>query len=197
MNAAGTATLYSYVFNGGKETHKGVEALLKTTLYQSSTGFVSAIMPFANLTYSDFKYDNFPFSVTGVLVGNKDSVINYSGKPVAGVSKWVTNIGIDFTTKPGLYGNIAYLYRDPFPLTSDGLFNGAPYHVTSYNLLNAKLGYRHSLSSHFDLDAYFGVNNITASKYPIMVFVNQIPDAYIAGPMMAVYFGSVNLKYNF
>lgn len=197
VNSAGTATLYSYVFNGGKQTHKGVEALLKTTVYQSSTGFFSAIMPFANLTYSDFKYDNFPFSVTGVLVGNKDSVINYSGKPVAGVSKWVTNVGLDFTTKPGLYGNVAYLYRDPFPLTSDGLFNNAPYHVTSYNLLNAKLGYRRSLSSHFDLDTYFGVNNITGVKYPIMVFVNQLPDAYIAGPTKAVYFGSVNLKYNF
>ncbi len=194
VNAAGTATLYSYVFNGGKETHKGVEALLKTTLYQSSMGFFSAIMPFANLTYSDFKYDNFPFSTTGVI--NKDSVINYNGKAVAGVSKWVANIGIDFATKPGLYGNVAYLYRDPFPLTSDGLFNGNPYHVTSYNLLNAKLGYRHSLSSHFNLDAYFGVNNITATKYPIMVFVNQIPDAYIAGPTKAAYFGSVNVKYN-
>lgn len=195
VNSAGTATLYSYVFNGGKQTHKGVEALLKTTVYQSSTGFLSAVMPFANLTYSDFKYNDYPFSITGTI--NNNSIINYSGKQVAGVSKWVANLGLDFTTKPGLYGNVAYLYRDPFPLTSDGLVNGAPYHVTGYNLLNAKLGYRHALSNHFDLDTYFGVNNITAVKYPMMVFVNQLPDAYLAGPTKAVYFGSVNLKYNF
>ena len=195
VNAAGTATLYSYVFNGGKQTHKGVEAFVKSTVYQSSTGFFSAIMPFANVTYSDFKYDDFPFSVTGVV--NKDSIINYNGKQVAGVSKWVTSVGFDFITKPGLYGNLAYTYRDPFPLTSDGLANGAPYHVTSYSLLNAKLGYRRSLSRHFDLDAYFGVNNIAGTKYPIMVLVNQIPDAYMVGPTEAVYFGSVNLKYTF
>ncbi|GAA4754615.1 TonB-dependent receptor [Flavisolibacter ginsenosidimutans] len=191
VNAAGTATLYSYVFNGGKQTHKGIEALLKSTVYQSSTGFVSAIMPFANVTYSDFKYDDYPFSTT------LSTVVNYKGNRVAGVSKWVTSAGFDFTTKPGLYGNLAYTYRDPFPLTSDGLANGVPYHVTSYSLLNAKLGYRHSLSRHFDLDASFGVNNIAGIKYPIMVFVNQIPDAYMVGPTEAVYFGTVNLKYNF
>lgn len=200
VNSAGTATLYSYVYNGGKQTHKGVEALVKTTLYQSSTGFLSGIMPFANVTYSDFRYNDYPFSITGTF--SKDSVVNYNGKQVAGVSKWVTSIGTDFTTKPGFYGNVVYTYRDPFTLTSDGLrtlANAAsiPYHVSSYSLLNAKLGFRRSLSGHFDLDTYFGINNITGNKYPLMVFVNQLPDAYIAAPKDAVYFGSVNLKYNF
>lgn len=195
VNAAGTATLYNYVFNGGKQTHKGIEALLKSTVYQSATGFFSVISPFANATYSDFKYNNYPFSITGTV--NKDSVVNYNGKPVAGVSKWVASMGVDFATNPGLYGNVAYTYRDPFPLTSDGLVSGVPYHVSSYSLLNAKLGYRRSLSRHFDLDTFVGANNLTGTKYPIMVFVNQIPDAYIAGPTKAVYFGAVNLKYNF
>jgi iron complex outermembrane receptor protein len=195
LNATGTATRYSYVFNAGKQTHKGVEALLKSTVYQSSTGLFNTISLFANATYSDFKYNNYPFSITGVV--NKDSVVNYDGKAVAGVSKWVANVGVDFLTKPGVYGNIAYLYRDGFPLTSDGLVAGQPYHVGSYNMLNAKLGYRNVLSKHFDIDAYVGINNITKSKYPIMVFVNQLPDAYIAGPTDAVYFGGVNLKYIF
>jgi iron complex outermembrane receptor protein len=63
--------------------------------------------------------------------------------------------------------------------------------------LNAKLGYKSSLSKHFDIDLSFGINNITATKYPMMVFVNQIPDAYLAGPPKANYFGGLNLKYNF
>lgn len=200
-NPANTATFYSYVTNGGKQDDKGVELLLKSTAYQSSTGFFSAIMPFANLTYSDFKYKDYRFQSIGktVLTPQKDSAltVDYSGKPVAGVSKWVANIGVDFSTNPGLYGNIAYLYRDGFPITSDGLVNGAAYHVSSYSLLNAKLGFRKMLSQHFDLDTYVGINNITGTKYPIMVFVNQIPDAYIAGPTKAVFFGSVNLRYNF
>jgi iron complex outermembrane receptor protein len=64
-------------------------------------------------------------------------------------------------------------------------------------LFNAKLGIRRSLSPHFDVDASFGVNNITGEKYYYMVFVNQLPDAYLPAPKNALYFGMLNLKYNF
>ena len=84
------------------------------------------------------------------------------------------------------------MYKDGFPISSDGLNN-----TTSYSLLNAKIGFQRSLSKHFDIDAYFGVNNITNTQYPLMVFINQLPDAYMAGPLKANYFGGLNVKYNF
>jgi iron complex outermembrane receptor protein len=121
--------------------------------------------------------------------------------PVAGVSKFTANFGVDVTTQCGLYANMTYSYKDPMPLTSDGnvTVNSVvfPYHVSSYSLLNAKLGFQRSLSRHFDMDAFFGVNDITGTRYPIMVFVNQIPDAYMAGPAKANYFGGINFRYNF
>ncbi len=184
-----TTTLYSYVTNGGKQDDKGIEALVKFTVYQSATGFFKNITPFANVTYSDFKYKNFPFHI---IKGTTDSVVNYDGNAVAGVAKVVANFGFDVLTKPGIYANMTYLYKDRLPITSDGL-NIAP----SYSLLNAKLGIRRSLSAHFDLDLYGGVNNITNTKYPIMIFVNQLPDAYVGGPRFANYYGGLNLKYNF
>ena len=51
--------------------------------------------------------------------------------------------------------------------------------------------------AHFDLDAFFGINNIGGTQYPIMIFVNQIPDAYMPAPKNAVVYGGKNLKYNF
>jgi iron complex outermembrane receptor protein len=192
-----TTTLYSYVVNGGKQKDKGIEALIKYTAYQSQGGFFRTITPFANLTYSDFKYgDNFKFQSIGKTVSTplKDSVLvaDYSGKDVAGVAKMLANIGVDLGMAAGLYANASYLYKDGFPITSDGVFK-----TSSYSLVNAKLGIRRALSSHFDIDAFFGINNIAGTKYPIMVFVNQIPDAYIAAPAKANYFGGINLKYIF
>ena len=184
-----TTTLYSYVINGGKQDDKGIEALVKFTVYESADGFFKHITPFANVTYSDFEYKNYPFHI---IKGTTDSIVNYNGNDVAGVAKVVANFGFDITTRPGLYANMIYMYKDRLPITSDGLNIAA-----SYSLLNAKLGFRHSLSTHFDLDLYAGVNNITNTKYPIMVFVNQIPDAYIAGPRFANFYGGLNLKYNF
>jgi iron complex outermembrane receptor protein len=190
LNPAGTATLYTYVANSGKQNDKGIEALVKYTAYQSATGFFESVRPFANFTISDFKYEDYTFHYKGkVLI---DSVVNYDGKDVAGVAKFTGNLGVDVTTHPGIYANVTYFYKDGFPISSDGLNN-----TTSYSLLNAKIGFQRSLSKHFDIDAFFGVNNITNTQYPMMVFINQLPDAYMAGPLKANVFGGLNLKYNF
>lgn len=111
---------------------------------------------------------------------------------MAGVPKYVVNTGIDVATQPGIYASATYTYREKMSITSDAL-----YYTTSYNLLNVKASIRRSLPRHFDLDAFFGVNNITGTQYPFMVFVNQLPDAYLPAPYEANYFGGVNLKYNF
>ena len=60
-NAAGTATLYSYVVNSGSYDNKGLEILLKYTAFQSETGFIKVIKPFANATFSNFQYNSFTF----------------------------------------------------------------------------------------------------------------------------------------
>lgn len=204
-NPANTVTLYTYIVNGGKLDNKGIEAAVKYTAYKSDKGFLKAIVPFANLTYSDFKYKDYKFQTKGKTVTTpvKDSAFttDYSGNPVACVPKVVANLGFDVTTNPGLYFNMTYFYKDGMPITSDGLakINGVniPYRATSYSLLNAKIGFQRSITKHFDINAYFAVNNITNTKYPIMVFANQIPDAYLVGPVKANYFGGLNLKYNF
>jgi iron complex outermembrane receptor protein len=186
-NAAGTATLYSYVVNSGSYDNKGLEVLLKYTAYKSETGFLKSVRPFANAAYSDFKYNSFTFQ-NNISV----PVADYSGNKVAGVAPITANAGVDFATNPGLYGNITYMFRDVMPYTPDGL-NSA----TSYNLLNAKVGYRKAVGAHFDLDAYFGANNIGGVQYYQMVFVNQLPDAYLPGPKDVNYYGGVNVKYLF
>lgn len=190
LNPAGTATLYTYVANGGKQDDKGIEALVRYSIYQSKDGFIRSVSPFGNLTYSSFKYNDYSFHYRGTIL--KDSVVNYDGKSVAGVAKFTGNLGFDIATQPGLYANMTYFYKDGFPVTSDNLN-----YTSSYSLLNAKVGYRGTLSGHFDLDAFMGVNNITGTKYPINVFVNQLPDAYMVGPVKANWFGGISLNYIF
>ena len=185
-----TTTAYTYVVNGGKQDDKGIELSLRYAAVQAGNGFFTAVDPFVNFTYSDFKYKNFGFQ-TGTTVANTKTY-DFSGFPVAGVSKIVASEGIDFTTKPGLYGNIVHLYRDKMPITSPDTLT-----TSSYSLINAKLGFRKSLSAHWNIDISFGVNNIGGVKHPIMIFVNQIPDAYIAGPRKADYFAGLELDFIF
>jgi len=186
-NAANTATAYSYIVNSGEQDNKGIEAAVRYTVYNAATGFFRLIRPFVNVTYSDFKYKDYKFQTNALL-----PAINYDGKQVAGVPKKVVNFGFDLNAAYGLYLNAVYNYRDPMVFTSDGANR-----TTSYNLVNGKIGIRRSLSTHFDVDAYFGVTNLTGQKYYYMVFVNQLPDAYLPAPKDPFYFGGLNVKYNF
>lgn len=180
-------TLYSVVVNGSKQKHKGAEALVKFTAYESSNGFVVNLRPFVNATFSDFTYgDNFTIQKSTTVTEN------YSGKKVAGVSPWVVNAGFDLNLKHGLYATASYNYRDKQPIT--GLND---FYAPGFNLLNGKLGFRHSIGSHVDVDLYAGGQNLTNTRYFIMVFANQLPDAYIPAPRHSQLFGGINLKYSF
>ena len=190
LNPPAVGTAYSYITNRGSQDNKGVEALVKYTIYESKDGFLKTIKPFVNLSYSDFKYDGYTFQT---LSADKKSVIevDYSGNAVAGVPPMTVNGGVDFDTKIGIYGNVNYMYRDAMPFTSDGLNK-----TDAYGILNAKIGFNHSFK-HFNFDLYVGANNMTNTQYSYMVFLNQLPDAYIPAPNKINYYGGANLKYIF
>lgn len=189
-NETNTATSYVYVANAGEQNHFGVELALRGTAY-TSDGFISNLTPFINLAYSDFNYGDFKYQQ---LSADKKSVVevDYTDNVVVGVPPLVFNAGLDLNTSMGLYANITFSYRDKMYFTSDNLNEADP-----YELLNAKLGYSHSLGKHFGLDAYFGFNNITSNQNYAMVFLNQLPDAYLPAPDEINYYGGVKLSYNF
>lgn len=197
-----TTTAYSYMVNGSAQLHKGVEASLRYSIVNNDKGLVTNITPFINFTYSDFNYGDGFKIVTGSTVALRDT-IDYSGKAVYGVPKITNAIGVDVATKFGLYANLVHIYRDGVTIgttrtSASGVYPKVftTYEASSYNLLNGKIGYKTNLSSHFFMDLFFGVNNIGGTQYPIMVFVNQLADAYIPAPPKAVYYGGINLKYN-
>jgi iron complex outermembrane receptor protein len=189
-DSTNTATSYVYMANAGKQNHLGVELALRGVAYKSNN-FVTAISPFINFAYSYFRYGNYKYQQ---LSSDKKStvVVDYTGNVVAGVPPITFNAGFDFTTKPGLYFNMTYSFRDKMYYTSDNVNSTKLYH-----LLNAKVGYSQVFIKHIGLDAFFGVNNITQNQNYAMVFVNQLPDAYIPAPNKANFFGGVNLKYIF
>ena len=185
-----TATLYSYMVNGGTLNNKGLELLIQYELMKNKKGIMTSIRPFANLTLSDFKYQDFVFEEVGSDINGDDStlVYDYSGNHVAGVAPVVFNVGLDAETMIGVYGNVNFNYRGKMYFASDQANQAA-----SYGILNAKIGWKKAIQK-FDLNIYVGVNNITSQQYYQMVFVNQLTDAYIPAPNEINFFAGVHLK---
>jgi iron complex outermembrane receptor protein len=193
QNPQNTATLYSYIVNGGTVNNTGVEAVIKYEAITSRDKFVTSLRPFANATYSAARYENYRFEKVGQGIAGQDStvVVDYSGQTLAGIPPLAINAGIDVETKIGLYGNVLFNYRDAMYFTSDG-----DHIANSYSILNAKIGFRREIKD-FTLDFYAGATNITSEQYYNMVFVNQLPDAYIPAIASTNFFGGVQLKYSF
>ncbi|MBA3683326.1 MAG: TonB-dependent receptor [Bacteroidetes bacterium] len=191
LNPPAVGTAYSYVANGGSQDNKGLEVLLKYTVFQSEKGFLRAVKPFANLAYSEFKYVDFKMQT---LDATKKNIVetDYSGNPVAGVPPVTANFGLDLQMKYGIYFNVNYNYRDAMPFTSDNLNK-----TKAYSLLNSKIGMHYLIAKHFDVDVFFGANNMTNTQYYYMVFLNQLPDAYLPAPNKINYYGGINFKFIF
>ena len=193
------ATAYSYVVNGGTQIHKGAELVLKYELVKEGTSIWQSIKPFFNMAYADFKYGNGFNYVTGSTTATLDT-FNFSSLAVFGVPKIASAVGFDFSTKAGMYGTFSFLHRDGINMGLEKTSNAPKTFVLrtadGYNLLNGKIGYKKQWGKRIDSDWYFGINNITGTKYPLMVFVNQLPDAYLPAPPKAVIYGGVSLHYN-
>lgn len=191
LDGSTTTTAYSFVANGGKQIHQGAELLIKYQLIDDSKSLFQLLRPFGNFTLNDCKYKGYSFQTlnstrTGVLKAD------YDGKSVAGVAPFIANLGMDWKLRGGWYGNWVFHYREAFPFTADGA------NVTaSYGLWNAKLGYQKNLSPHWMLDMSYFLNNLTNIQYPTMVFVNQLPDAYVPAPDISNGTFSIQLKYTF
>jgi len=186
-------TLYSYIVNSGTTHNLGVEFEIHYRIIDSQDKFVKLLRPFANFTYSYYKYGDYLFQSIVKDSQKRDSTVtvNYKGNHVAGVAPWVFNLGIDFDTKIGLYANITYSYRTAMTITSDGLNQTKP-----FGLLNMKVGYFKRIKG-FEMNLYVGANNMTCTQYYTMVFLNQLPDSYIPGPDKINFYGGVGLKYYF
>jgi iron complex outermembrane recepter protein len=188
-----TTTAYTYVTNGGRQVHDGVELSLRGAAFQSEKGFIRQLSPFVNATYIQGKYEDYRFMRFRVAPNQtKDSTVDFSGKKVAGLPPLVFNAGFDLVTGPGLYFNAYYAYRDDVYITGDNRVR-----VDGFGLVNAKVGFRRSLGTHFDIDASAGAINLGDVQYYQMVFINQLPDAYVAAPRHTQWFGGITLKYNF
>ena len=180
--------LYTYVINAGTTNNLGVECEINYKIINSPTKFAKLLRPFANVTYSFYRYGDYEFqsSLSGDLLSE-----NYKGIQVAGVSPWVVNVGIDFDTKIGLYANINYGYRTTMTITTDGEYKADP-----FGLLNMKIGYQKRFKG-FEINPYIGANNMTCTQYYTMAMIDHIPEPYIPGPDKINFYGGIGLRYYF
>jgi iron complex outermembrane receptor protein len=169
--------------NAGETLHEGVEASINYN-WQLGGGFT--LQPYAAASIGHYEFKEF--------VNNG---IDYSGNNLTGVPNNKINGGITFNAPHGLYLSADYYYVDNIPLNDA---NSA--YANSYNLLNAKAGWRYEIFKGLATHLSAGVNNLTNTHYASMVLVNATgingaPPRYYYPGLPVNYYGNVSLSYTF
>ncbi len=171
-----------FAINAGKTIHDGIELDLNYLLIQTDDITLTANM---NTAIYNYRFDEFI-----------DDDEDFSGNDLTGVPDWVRNFGASLQYK-NYYANANFRQVGQIPVNDqNSLYSDA------YELLNAKIGYRHILFKHFNLNAFFGVNNILDKRYASQIQINargfggNAPRYFYPGLPIHVY-GGININYNF
>lgn len=141
--------------NAGQTRHQGLELDLR---YRANLTHKLTATPYVSYTFSDHSFVDF-------VDGDND----YSGNPLTGVPKHRLSTGLDLQHTNGLQWNLTHQYVDNIPLTDANTESSS-----SYNVFNAKLGYRTQLSNHMTLGLHTGINNIFDENYAQSVLINAV-----------------------
>lgn len=182
---------YTFTNNVGNARHKGVEVSLSYAKTFGDERFFSLLKPFISYTYSDFRYVNYQNIPQGQATKQ-----NFSGYQIPGTVKNLFNAGLDVESNPGFYLNMTFMYVDKMPVLIDK--NMLVHYANAYHLLNGKLGYRKKISSHFNIDIFAGMDNMTGAVYATHIFLNSRDYPKIYNPMPGeTWYAGGSLKYIF
>ncbi len=168
--------------NAGKTWHRGMEASLHYLLTKTTAAL--CLQSFATYSLNNYTFQDF-------IDGDND----FSGNVLTGVPAQVLNVGIDATSKWGLYGNLNFQFIDKMPIRDDNaLFTEA------YQLWNIKLGFQHNFKNGLGFDLNAGIQNLFDAVYVAQVLVNAtapigvLPRYYYPG-LPRNYFLGLRLSY--
>jgi iron complex outermembrane receptor protein len=167
--------------NAGSTDQKGVELSLDYVLVRNQNAFFQELKLNHAFTGHYFSFGEYESG------GN-----DFSGNQLTGVApNTLVNI-LDIRTKPGFYLNFTHQYVDAIPLNdANTVFQD------SYNLLGSRIGWRNTLGSRWDVEAYGGVDNLLDEQYSLGNDLNAFANRFFQpAPGINFYGGlKVGLRY--
>lgn len=195
-----TANAVTLTTNAGKQRNRGAELSLSYLAVDNKDQTLSLVRPWISYAYTDSKFIDFKSDNN-----NNASTVDFSGNAVPRVPRNMINAGVDLATSTGLYLDGTFQHVDKVPVT----FDNSTY-LRPYDLLGAKIGYKHQVNRNWLLDVSAGGDNLTGNTYYSFLFVGpnyaalaQAPDGghgdgyIIPAPYKATFYGNIGLSYIF
>jgi iron complex outermembrane recepter protein len=137
--------------NAGATDQKGIEFSIDYALYRNQLSTIQEIKLNHAFTGHYFYFSDYESG------GN-----DYSGNQLTGVAPNTLVNLLDIRSKVGLYVNLTHQFVDQIPLNdANTVFQD------SYNLIGARMGWRETFGSRWDVELYGGVDNLLDEEYSL------------------------------
>ncbi|MCH7408037.1 TonB-dependent receptor [Belliella sp. DSM 111904] len=167
--------------NAGNTNQRGIEAQIDYAPWRNQQSTIQELRISHAYTGQFFEFADF---VSG---GN-----DFSGNQLTGVSPHTLVNQVDIRSNLGIYLNFTHQYVDNLPLNdANTVFQDA------YNLVGSRLGWRQSVASSWDLEAYVGVDNLLDEYYSLGNDLNAFANRYYQPAPGRNYYGGVKVGYRF
>ncbi len=167
-----------YYVNAGSTRQKGLETYISYKLADNPHQFINSAKIWISDAWDDFDYHSF-----------KQGATDFSGNYMPGVAKQIVVAGFDADTKVGIYTNLTYTYTDKIYL------NDANTDVaSSYNLFDARVGYKKNLSTKIKIEIFVGADNLFNTKYSLGNDINAAAGRYYNAAPGRNYFAGITLR---
>lgn len=151
-----------YFVNAGSTRQKGLETSISWQPVANTNKNISSVKIWLSHTWNDFRYKDF-----------KQVTADYSGNKLPSVPTHFAAAGIDVNSKQGVYVNLTYYYSDPIPLNDANTD-----YASSYNLFNARAGWKKQLYSKLLMELFVAADNIFNVKYSLGNDINAFGGRY-------------------
>ncbi|ADB37808.1 TonB-dependent receptor [Spirosoma linguale] len=156
-----------FFVNAGRTDQRGLEAqlsydFLSPAYYTSPTAFFSLVRIWNSLTLTEYRFRDY-----------KQGTADLSNNKVPGVAPTTNVTGIDAETKAGIYAHVTYQFLSPFYLNDANTVLADP-----TQLLQATLGFRHSLGKNWTIDIYASGDNLLDRTYSLGYDLNAVGNRY-------------------
>lgn len=175
-----TAASTEYYTNSGDIKQPGIELYFTDWIIKpTNQGFIRGLQISESLTISKFTFGDY-----------RDATTGYAGNELTGVPRNVSVASVQVKFPESLYLYTQYNATARIPLNEANTF-----YAPKYNLVQAKAGWQHQLSSKSRLEIYAGVDNLLNEQYNLGADLDAVGNRFYNPSALRNYYAGFNVKF--
>ena len=177
-----------FFVNAGRTDQRGLEAQLSYDILPPSS-FSTERRPGSSPTFSLLRFWNSLTLTDYRFRAYQQGTVDLSNNRLPGVAPTTYVTGLDAETSAGVYAHLTYQFLNPFPLNDANTVQSDP-----TQLLQATLGFRHTLGQHWTLNLYASGDNLLNRTYSLGYDLNAVANRYYNAAPNRNFIGGVRVS---